>query len=133
MRSYPINSSKALARLIAMAVVADGELDNCEIDRLRELEVFSMLGIEAEGFYQVLLELCRDLAVGGSGDHVSLLATERLEHLADEVSDPALRKLVLSAMLVTAKADGKVSEGEQTLLRFLLERWNIDVDSLRKA
>ena len=54
MRSYPINSSKALARLIAMAVVADGELDNCEIDRLRELDVFSMLGIEADGFYQVL-------------------------------------------------------------------------------
>ncbi len=133
MRSYPINSSKALARLIAMAVVADGELDNCEIDRLRELDVFSMLGIEADGFYQVLLELCRDLAVGGSGEHVSLLAPHRLEQLADEVSDSKLRKLALSAMLVTIKADGKVSEGEQTLLRYLLERWDIDLDSLRTA
>ncbi len=133
MRSYPINSPKALARLVAMAVVADGELDNCEIDRLRDLNVFSMLGIESEGFYQVLLELCRDLAIGGSGEHVALLSGDRLAQLADEVDDPKLRKLVLSAMLVTAKADGVVSEGEQTLLRYLIDKWAIPLDSLREA
>lgn len=132
MRSYPPDSPKALARLVAMAVVADGEMDNCEIDRLRELDVFSMLGVESEGFYQVLLELCRDLAVSGSGSHVSLLSTERLEQLAADVTDPKLRKLVLSAMLVTAKADGEVSVGEQTLLRFLIDRWSIPLDSLRQ-
>ncbi|MCB1893666.1 MAG: TerB family tellurite resistance protein [Zoogloeaceae bacterium] len=132
MRSYPPDSPKALARLVAMAVVADGEMDNCEIDRLRELDVFSMLGVESEGFYQVLLELCRDLAVSGSGSHVSLLSSERLEQLAADVTDPKLRKLVLSAMLVTAKADGEVSVGEQTLLRFLIDRWSISLDSLRQ-
>ncbi|MCB1928269.1 MAG: TerB family tellurite resistance protein [Rhodocyclaceae bacterium] len=132
MRSYPPDSPKALARLVAMAVVADGEMDNCEIDRLRELDVFSMLGVESEGFYQVLLELCRDLAVSGSGSHVSLLSSERLEQLAADVTDPKLRKLVLSAMLVTAKADGEVSVGEQTLLRFLIDRWSIPLDSLRQ-
>ena len=36
-------------------------------------------------------------------------------------------------MLITIKADGTVSEGEQTLLRYLLERWDIDLDSLRTA
>ncbi|MCB1915600.1 MAG: TerB family tellurite resistance protein [Rhodocyclaceae bacterium] len=132
MRSYPPDSPKALARLVAMAVVADGELDNCEIDRLRELNIFSMLGIESEGFYQVLLELCRDLAVGGSGQHVALLSSERLEQLAADVTEPKLRKLVLSAMLVTAKADGEVSGGEQTLLRFLIEKWALPLDSLRQ-
>ena len=132
MRSYPPDSPKALARLVAMAVVADGEMDNCEIDCLRELDVFSMLGVESEGFYQVLLELCRDLAVSGSGSHVSLLSSERLEQLAADVTDPKLRKLVLSAMLVTAKADGEVSVGEQTLLRFLIDRWSISLDSLRQ-
>ena len=132
MRSYPPDSPKALARLVAMAVVADGEMDNCEIDRLRELDVFSMLGVESEGFYQVLLELCRDLAVSCSGSHVSLLSSERLEQLAADVTDPKLRKLVLSAMLVTAKADGEVSVGEQTLLRFLIDRWSISLDSLRQ-
>lgn len=131
MRSYPVNSPKALARLVAMAVVADGELDNCEVDRLRELEVFGMLGIDAEGFYQVLLELCRDLATGGSGEHVALLAPERLERLATEVDAPELRRLVLSAMLVTVMADGRVSGGEQTLLRYLMQRWDIPLDSLR--
>ena len=131
MRSYPTNSPQALARLVAMAVVADGELDDREIERLGELDVFSMIGIDAEGFYRVLLELCRDLESGGEGDKVSLLSPERLAPLAAEVDKPDLQRVVLSSMLVTAKADGQVSGGEQALLRFLLECWKIDIDSLR--
>lgn len=131
MRSYPTNSPEAMARLLAMTVVADGELDNCELERLKELQVFSMLGIDSEGFYRVLLDLCRDLAGGGSGEHVALLAPARLQQLAAELTDGELRRVVLSAMLVTAKADGEVSGGEQALLRFLLEQWQIPIDSLR--
>ena len=131
MRSYPTNSPQALARLVAMAVVADGEFDNRESARLDELRVFSLIGIDAAGFYQVLLELCRDLGMGGKGEHVALLAPSRLEQLAAEVDSPELQRIALSAMLVTAKADGKVSDAEQSLLRFLLNRWQINLDSLR--
>lgn len=131
MRTYPKNSPQALARLVAMTVVADGELDNREIERLRELDVFVTLGIDSEGFYQVLLDLCSDLTEGGEGVPVSLLGAERLDRLARDVDSPELRKVVLSAMLVIAKADGEVSGGEQALLRYLLNRWGIDVDSLR--
>lgn len=131
MRTYPTNSPQALARLVAMAVVADGELDNRETERLSELDIFAKIGIDSPGFYQVLMDLCRDLAGSGQGEHVSLLAPKRLEQLAAEIDKPELRRLVLSAMLVIAKADGRVSGGEQTLLRYLLERWDIAIDSLR--
>lgn len=133
MRSYPTNSPQALARLLAMAVIADGDLDDLEMSRLRELDIYGLIGIEADGFYQVLLQLCHDLWMAEDAPGVSLLAAERLDQLAAEVDQPALRKLVLSAMLVAAKADGRVTGPEQRLLRFLLDRWQIPLDGLRIA
>ena len=40
---------------------------------------------------------------------------------------------LLSAMLILAKSDGSVSEGEETLLRFLMSRWSLALEDLAAA
>jgi tellurite resistance protein len=41
--------------------------------------------------------------------------------------------VALSAILIIAKSDGDVSEGEKTLLRFLMQRWGIALEDLVTA
>ena len=61
MRAYPTNSPEALARLIAMAILADGRLDNREIDWLKHHDTVSLVGIEQDVLIQALLDCCRDV------------------------------------------------------------------------
>ena len=112
MRSYPTNSPAAIARLIAMAMLADGRLDNREIDWINHHDTAAMVGVDRETLIQVLLDCCRDVITEAEQERVFLLEEARLARLADDLTDPALRKVALSAMLIIAKADGTVSEGE---------------------
>jgi len=133
MRAYPTNSPEALGRLLAMAILADGRLDNREVDWLKHHDTASLVGVEQDLLIQVLLDCCRDVITEAEQERVFLLEDHRLARLADDVTDPALRKVALSAILIIAKADGDVSEGEQTLLRFLMQRWGIALEDLVSA
>ncbi|WP_374244821.1 hypothetical protein [Zoogloea sp.] len=130
MRAYPTNSPEALARLIAMAILADGRLDNREIDWLKHHDTVALVGIEQDVLVQALLDCCRDVITEAEQERVFLLEERRLARLADDIVDPALQKVALSAMLIIAKADGTVSEGEQTLLRYLMKHWGLALEDL---
>ena len=118
MRSYPTNSPESLARLVALAILADGRLHNQEIDWIREHDTASLIGVDQDTLVQVLLDCCRDLLEEGGSDRLDVLSEARLAPLAEEISDVALRKVAVSAVLVVAKSDGRLSSEEQTLLRF---------------
>jgi uncharacterized tellurite resistance protein B-like protein len=133
MRSYATNSPAAIGRLIAMAILADGRLDNREVDWIKHNDTASLLGVDRDTLIQVLLDCCRDVITEAEQERVFLLEDHRLARLADDVTDKALQKVALSAMLLIAKSDGDVSEGEQTLLRFLMSRWGITLDDLTAA
>ena len=133
MRAYPTNSPEALGRLLAMAILADGRLDNREVDWLTHHDTAALVGVEQDLLIQVLLDCCRDVITEAEQERVFLLEDHRLARLADDVTDPALRKVALSAILIIAKSDGDVSEGEQTLLRFLMQRWGIALEDLVTA
>jgi uncharacterized tellurite resistance protein B-like protein len=133
MRSYATNSPAAIGRLIAMAILADGRLDNREVDWIKYHDTASLLGVDRDTLIQVLLDCCRDVITEAEQERVFLLEDHRLARLADDVTDKALQKVALSAMLLIAKADGDVSEGEQTLLRFLMSRWEITLEDLMVA
>ena len=79
---------------------------------------------------QALLDCCRDVITEAEQERVFLLEERRLARLADDIVDPALQKVALSAMLIIAKADGTVSEGEQTLLRYLMKHWGLALEDL---
>jgi uncharacterized tellurite resistance protein B-like protein len=133
MRSYATNSPAAIGRLIAMAILADGRLDNREVDWIKHNDTASLLGVDRDTLIQVLLDCCRDVITEAEQERVFLLEEHRLARLADDLTDKALQKVALSAMILIAKADGDVSEGEQTLLRFLMSRWGITLDDLTAA
>lgn len=133
MRSYATNSPAAIGRLIAMAILADGRLDNREVDWIKHNDTASLLGVDRDTLIQVLLDCCRDVITEAEQERVFLLEDHRLARLADDVTDKALQKVALSAMLLIAKSDGDVSEGEQTLLRFLMSRWEITLEDLTVA
>ena len=130
MRAYPTNSPEALARLIAMAILADGRLDNREIDWLKHHDTAALVGVDRDVLVQALLDCCRDVITEAEQERVFLLEERRLARLADDIVDPALQKVALSAMLIIAKADGSVSDGEGPLLRFLMQRWGLELDDL---
>ena len=133
MRAYPTNSPEALGRLLAMAILADGRLDNREVDWLKHHDTASLVGVERDVLIQVLLDCCRDVFTEAEQERVFLLEDHRLARLADDITDPAHRKVALSAILIIAKSDGDVSEGEKTLLRFLMQRWGIALEDLVTA
>ncbi len=55
-RSYPRNSPEAVARVLAMAMITDGEVDDAEIALFDRLDLFRMIGLSRQGFSQVLSE-----------------------------------------------------------------------------
>ena len=133
MRSYSTNSPEALARLVAMAILADGRLDNREVDWIKHNDTAALLGVDRDTLIQVLLDCCRDGINEAERERVFLLEDHPLARLADDLTDPALQKVALSAMLILAKSDGSVTEGEETLLRFLMSRWGLSLEDLAAA
>ena len=54
MRPYPVNSARAAARLIALAVLADGHLSTSELGLLERMNAANRLGLTREQFSEVV-------------------------------------------------------------------------------
>jgi len=50
MRSYPANSPQAAARIVALTVLADGDIGDAEIEWLDRLAVHEQLGLARHEF-----------------------------------------------------------------------------------
>ena len=61
MRSYPVNSPQAAARIIALTVVADGDIGAAEIEWLDRLAVHQQLGLGRHELHALLDIFCEDL------------------------------------------------------------------------
>ncbi|NMG49927.1 hypothetical protein GO613_17670 [Azoarcus communis] len=118
------------AHLIALTMIADGELASRELDALDRHAIPDLLGVPRDVLVQSLLDHCRSLRPSGEGQAVRVVDLERFERLLDSVTDPALRMITCRAMLVLSKADGRISPPEQTLLRHALTRWGLDLAAL---
>jgi DnaJ-domain-containing protein 1 len=130
MRAYPKNSPEALARVIAMAMITDGELDNHELETLDRYEIHRAVGLSRDDFVQVVLDYCRDLLSTARSHSINMLEAGRLNFVLDHVTDPGLRLIACSATLVLSKADGQLSTPEQSLLRHMLEHWGLSLDQI---
>jgi len=61
MRSYPANSPQAAARIIALTVVADGDIGEAEIEWLDRLAVHAQLGLARHELHALRDIFCKDL------------------------------------------------------------------------
>jgi uncharacterized tellurite resistance protein B-like protein len=125
MRTYPTNSPQAATRLLAMALVADGNYSMTEIRALDRLEAPRRLGLPADEIKAVIDLFCQDLlpAAHGEWSGSSQIDGATRQALMNEVQDPALRTQILDLCEGIALADGHLAEGEAEMLDAMVKAW----------
>ena len=110
MRNYPKDSPQAAARIIALTVVADGEIDQVELDLLERLGVDALLGLKSGALQDVLDTFCEDLLSSHQLQTSDICPVDdaTLAHLLDEISKPALREQLLKLCMDIAASDSHV-------------------------
>ncbi|HQZ01797.1 MAG TPA: TerB family tellurite resistance protein [Thauera sp.] len=127
MRHYEANSTPAVARILAAAVLADGGLDKSELDTAMQTELATRLGIGQVEFEHILRDYCNDLLLGANfldGIHLKL-ADEVFALLLEDIRDPALQASLLQAMQDVVGADGVETATEVDLLGHALQKWGL--------
>lgn len=129
MKSYPENSPQAMARVIAMMMVTDGEVHATELAFLDQRNVFATLGISRAEFKAVAQDYCGELIRANTDpDGIALIDPERIDRILAEVTDPRRQKIVCMHALGIVAADGDISGHEKAVLRYVLAMWGFDAD-----
>ena len=135
MRSYPANSPQAAARIVALTVVADGDIGDAEIAWLDRLVVHEQLGLARHELHELLDTFCEELI---SSDQLKWAdacpVDERtLTDLMGEIQDPALRLKLLRLCVELAEVDARVDEGESMVLVAAIEHWGLHHEMFRPS
>ncbi len=131
MRSYPHNSPEAAARIVALVLIADGQVCSAELDLLRQLGAERELGLEPHLLPHIVHTLREELQGGGPeanrrhGPLSGILSDSSLAGLMTEISEPALQKTVLRLGVAAARADGRLVEGEARVLDAARRCWRL--------
>ena len=133
MRSYPVNSPQAAARIVALTVVADGDIGNAEIEWLDRLAVHEQLGLARDELHALLDTFCEDLLASNQLQWADACPVDErtLADLMDEIQDPALRLKVLRLCVELAEVDAHVDEGESIVLVAAVEHWGLHYEMVR--
>ena len=91
MRRYAPNSPQAAARIVALTVIADGDVGAAELALLDELAVHRQLGLEREALHAVVDQLCADLLSSHQLAWSDTCPVDEytLAELMGEIDDPA--------------------------------------------
>ncbi|QDQ28565.1 hypothetical protein FNU76_20640 [Chitinimonas arctica] len=134
MKKYPANSPEAMARLLVMLMMSDGNFDPREIDSLETLHIYEALGISRTRFIEVLHAYCNDLSdEADEQGRIQLVDRQRIEDLLDTVTEPKKQLLLATLSLDMAKADRSISDPELAVYSHMLERWHLTLDDIEAA
>ena len=129
MHHYPSDSPRAMTRLLALALLADGAIDLSELESLKRNDIINRLGLDQASFDKVIHEFCEDMLTYAhrmpSGQFE--LDQESIEHLLGDIRDPELQKQVLSAMLDIINSDRRLAGGEAALVVQAIKYWKLDL------
>ena len=125
MRTYPPNSPEAAARIVALAMLADGSVFRSEMQALDALHAGERLQLAPEQMRAVLRGLSEDLLASAYPHWGSTCQMDgrALSALLAEVSDPALRATTLALCRQLALADAHWSPAEERLMALLVQHW----------
>jgi uncharacterized tellurite resistance protein B-like protein len=131
LRAYAPNSPRAKARLVVLAMLADGRLDDAELESLARHGTFAELGIAREDFFEVLYDFCADVEnlPNGSGDY--LLSPVVLEQLFGEIDSTAERQALLRQIFDMIRSDGHLAESEADLFWHAVDTWKFRASDMR--
>jgi uncharacterized tellurite resistance protein B-like protein len=135
MRSYPVNSPQAAARIVALTVVADGDIGDAEIEWLDRRAVHAQLGLARHELHALLDTFCEDLLSSGQLKWADACPVDErtLADLMAEVQDPALRLKLLRWCVELAEVDAQVDDGESCVLVAAVEHWGLHHEMFRSS
>jgi hypothetical protein len=125
---YPVDSPRAKARLIVLALFADGRVDALELNSLARRGVFAELGLTGEDFFQVLYDFCADATGLPEGRGSYLMSPALLDTMFDEVSDTGERQKLVRLIFDVIRSDGHLAEGEARLFWKALDSWRLRLE-----
>jgi uncharacterized tellurite resistance protein B-like protein len=133
MRTYPTNSPEAAARIVALAMLADGYLSPSELAVLDRQQAHEQLGIAHDGIDAVLHAFCEDLLAETRQSWTDKCQIDQrtLAQLMSEIDDPALRRRVLHLCIAIVEADEQVTDGESVVINAAVEHWGLQRDRLQ--
>lgn len=128
LRSYPVDSPRAKARFIVLALLADGRVDAAELDGLTKYQAFDELGISRDDFFQVHYDFCADAAGLPEGSDNFLIAPTLLDDLFAEVGSARQRQKLIRLIFDVNRRDGHLAESEAHLFWRAFDRGRLRLD-----
>ena len=133
MRTYAPNSPQAAARIVALTLVADGDVGQAELDMLDKFAVHQQLGLERAALHEVVDAFCEDLLSSKQlawADRCPVDAST-LSELLGEIGEPKLRRTLLGLCVQLAEVDTVLADGESVVLDAAMELWGLPRQTLR--
>ena len=108
MRKYSRNSPQAAARIVALTIISDGDVNNAEFALLERIAVHEQLGLDRDALHDVFDTLCADLLSSNQLAWADACPVDAytLAQILKEIDDPALRRKVLGLCVKLAEVDG---------------------------
>lgn len=128
LRSYPRNSAQAAARIVALALIANGHIKAVETAALDARRGHERLGLTRPQWHGVIHDLCADLLGPARGGEEICIPGELLDRILDEVDDDSTRRTVLRLSSAVVHADCQIEDGESFVLLAMIERWGLHPD-----
>ncbi len=133
LRAYAPNSPRAKARLVVLAMLADGRFDDAELKSLNKNGTFAELGISREDFFEVLYDFCADVGNLPNGEGHYLLSPVVLDQMFGEINSVTERQTLLLQIFAIIRSDGHLADSEADLLRHAVDTWKFQATDMRMA
>ncbi len=132
LRQYPRNSPQAAARIVALALLADGRLGAAELRVLDAHDAERTLGLRPSELPEVVDALCDDLLADAYAhrDDACCIEPEALQAMLDDVDDPALRAKVLRLCVAVIESQADGCDAEAIVLSAALRQWGVAAELL---
>jgi hypothetical protein len=132
MRHYPTNSPEAMARIVAVALLADGAIDPAEMSVVERRHIVEAIGIGRERFDRVLADYCDDYLANVQRMPYGQfrLDAQTITLLLDEIRAPELQQKVLRAMLDIVNADRCLGGDEAVIVAQAMRQWDIELHQI---
>ena len=132
MRTYPANSPQARARILAMCLLADSDLDEEELEGLSEKNIYPLVDLTPLEFMQVLRDYLHNLSnkLNTPEARVSMLEPEQVNRILAEVTERPSRIAVLATALSLCKGDHALNPAELALFQHIMGQWQLDLTDL---
>jgi uncharacterized tellurite resistance protein B-like protein len=125
LRPYQRNSPQAAARIVALALIADGHVSRAEVDLMRQMKVHEQIGLDSVEWEEVIRGLCDDLSTSGPLAQAGHLSDRTLAWLMSDIDAPAMQQSLLGVCASIVEADEHVSHGESVVLMAALRHWHL--------